>query len=874
MRRPSGASRSSSPITESRRPHRQRRRPRYAGLGDRRCCARSPPAGYACATFPAIGDALIARLLAGPTNAPPAARPTRASRAATTARSSRPCRARAGQGHRALGRARARSVLPRGRLDCGSFAIPAIRCGNVAVALQPSRGYNIDPQGELPRSRPRRRRTAISPSMPGSPTASAPTPSCIWASMAISNGCRARRVALSAECFPEAALGPLPHLYPFIVNDPGEGTQAKRRAQAVIIDHLTPPLTRAESYGRLAELELLVDEYYAAAEQRSAAPAGAAPAASSISSARERARPRLRHRRGRGRRPRRSESSTPISASSRRCRSATGCTSSAARPRARSAPICWWRCPGCRAARRRIKHRCSARWRAISRWASIRSTPISARPGRGRARGARGRRRVAHRRRHGRAAGSAGPGARRRHARARRGVDANARRARLDRRELRPAVRRLRRGRDRRPAARPRRPFRAARPVRRAEPRPARRAADRAQFLSRSTAAPCRPRRRGSSAGNRPRCWSSATRRSTATIRARVALSAWGTSNMRTGGDDVAQALGADGRAAALGGAHRPRHRLRDHAVERAGPAARRRHLARLGLFPRCVPEPRSISSTAPRAPWRRSTSRTTSIRSPPACAPTARALEAAGVPPTKRARRAGYRVFGSKPGAYGAGLGRSIDEGGWEGDGDLAAAYLAWGGYAYGGGAQGDARANDFRDRLGAVDVVLHNQDNREHDILDSDDYYQFMGGLAATVRNLRGRRSRSSITTTIAARRRRASARLAERSAASCAAGPPIRNGSPGVMRHGYKGGVRDRGHGRLSLRLRRHRARSSSDHHFDSTVRRLSRRRARARISSTRTIRRRSPRSSRALCRSDPARAVDAALQQRSRREADGP
>jgi len=70
---------------------------------------------------------------------------------------------------------------------------------------------------------------------------------------------------LSQECFPEALLGPLPHLYPFIVNDPGEGTQAKRRAQAVIIDHMTPPLTRAESYGPLKDLELLVDEYYQAA---------------------------------------------------------------------------------------------------------------------------------------------------------------------------------------------------------------------------------------------------------------------------------------------------------------------------------------------------------------------------------------------------------------------------------------------------------------------------------------------------------------------------------------------------------------------------------------------------------------------------------
>ena len=67
------------------------------------------------------------------------------------------------------------------------------------------------------------------------------------------------------NCFPEVAIGSLPHLYPFIVNDPGEGTQAKRRAAAVIIDHLTPPLTRAESYGPLRELEMLVDEYYEAA---------------------------------------------------------------------------------------------------------------------------------------------------------------------------------------------------------------------------------------------------------------------------------------------------------------------------------------------------------------------------------------------------------------------------------------------------------------------------------------------------------------------------------------------------------------------------------------------------------------------------------
>ena len=124
---------------------------------------------------------------------------------------------------------------------------------------------------------------------------STPMPSSISASTATSNGCPGKALALSADCFPEAVLGPLPHLYPFIVNDPGEGTQAKRRAAAVIVDHLTPPLTRAESYGPLRELERLVDEYYEAARGRSA-PDRRAAAADPGTGARRRARRRLRHR--------------------------------------------------------------------------------------------------------------------------------------------------------------------------------------------------------------------------------------------------------------------------------------------------------------------------------------------------------------------------------------------------------------------------------------------------------------------------------------------------------------------------------------------------------------------------------------------------
>ena len=70
-----------------------------------------------------------------------------------------------------------------------------------------------------------------------------------------------KSIGLSSACAPALALGSIPNVYPFIVNDPGEGSQAKRRGQAVIIDHLTPPLGRAGLHGDLLALETLLDEY-------------------------------------------------------------------------------------------------------------------------------------------------------------------------------------------------------------------------------------------------------------------------------------------------------------------------------------------------------------------------------------------------------------------------------------------------------------------------------------------------------------------------------------------------------------------------------------------------------------------------------------
>ncbi|HKW53558.1 MAG TPA: cobaltochelatase subunit CobN, partial [Stellaceae bacterium] len=224
-------------------------------------------AGYRVEDIPEDGDALIRRLQMGPTNAAaghnrPADetfhRSDYATYFATLPRAVQDAvSARWGVPERD-------PLFRESALDCGNFAMPAIRCGNVAIAVQPARGYNIDP--------------AQSYHAPDLVPPHGYLAFYAW----IADGLRAhvvvhmgkhgnlewlpgKALALSAECFPEAALGPLPHLYPFIVNDPGEGAQAKRRAEAVIVDHLTPPLTRAESYGRLAELERLVDEYYAAA---------------------------------------------------------------------------------------------------------------------------------------------------------------------------------------------------------------------------------------------------------------------------------------------------------------------------------------------------------------------------------------------------------------------------------------------------------------------------------------------------------------------------------------------------------------------------------------------------------------------------------
>ncbi|MCH2517086.1 MAG: cobaltochelatase subunit CobN [Dehalococcoidia bacterium] len=102
------------------------------------------------------------------------------------------------------------------------------------------------------------------------------------------------------------------------------------------------------------------------------------------------------------------------------------------------------------------------------------------------------------------------------------------------------------------------------------------------------------------------------------------------------------------------------------------------------------------------------------------------------------------YRIFGSKPGTYGAGILAALDERNWETVEDLAEVYTAWGGYAYTQRDFGVSARPQFRQRFSQIVVAAKNQDTREHDIFDSDDYMQYHGGMIATVRALTGRNPR----------------------------------------------------------------------------------------------------------------------------------
>jgi len=218
-----------------------------------------------------------------------------------------------------------------------------------------------------------------------------------------------------------------------------------------------------------------------------------------------------------------------------------------------------------------------------------------------------------------------------------------------------------------------------------------------------------------------------------------VGLSIWGTSAMRTHGDDIAQVfallgvrpvwqaesqrlIGTD--IVPLAELGRPRVDV----VCRISGFFRDAFPHVLGILDDAVSRVAALDESAADNPLRARV-----------LADMAR-LEANGLDSAEAVRRARYRVFGSKPGTYGAGILPLIDEGNWQTGADFATAYVNWGGYAYTGDDYGIDARMEFQTVLARVEVAAKNQDNREHDIFDSDDYLQFHGGMIATIRALSG--------------------------------------------------------------------------------------------------------------------------------------
>jgi cobaltochelatase CobN len=165
--------------------------------------------------------------------------------------------------------------------------------------------------------------------------------------------------------------------------------------------------------------------------------------------------------------------------------------------------------------------------------------------------------------------------------------------------------------------------------------------------------------------------------------------------------------------------------------------------------------------------------------------------LQGLGLAEDEAARRARYRVFGCKPGSYGAGILPLIDERNWQGVTDFAEAYVNWGGYAYTGATYGVDAREDFRAALSRVVVAVKNQDNREHDIFDSDDYLQYHGGMIATIRALTGRAPRKYFGDS--ADPRRAKVRDLKEEALRVFRTRVVNpKWLDSIRRHGYKGGL----------------------------------------------------------------------------------
>lgn len=602
----------------------------------------------------------------------------------------------------------------------GDIVLAALRHGNLLILIQPPRGFGENP-------------IAIyhDPDLPPSHHYLA---AYRWiAARADDNGFGAdavihlgkhgnlewlpgKNAGLSAACGPDAALGDLPLIYPFLVNDPGEGTQAKRRVHATLVDHLVPPMARADSYGDIARLEQLLDEHaQIAAMDPAKLPAIRAQIWTLIQAA------RLDHDLGLEDRPEDEGFDEFImhldgwlcEIKDAQIRDGLhvlgGAPAGADRVnlvlailRARQIWGGTASLPGLRealgldesAATRVTADEAEERARALVQamedadWSPDAVAEVAA----GHPRAVADILGFAAREVVPRLAATTDEIDHTLHA-----LDGGFVPAGPSGSPLRGLVNVLPTGRN----------FYSVDP----KAVPSRLAWETGQALADSLL-----ERYRTDNGDWPTS---------------VGLSLWGTSAMRTAGDDVAEAFALLGVRPVWDDASR-----RVTGLEAIPPAELGRPridvtLRISGFFRDAFPHTIGLLDDAVRL---------VASLDEPAEQNHVRAHTQADLAGHGDERRATTRIFGSRPGTYGAGLLQLIDSRDWRTDADLAEVYTVWGGYAYGRELDGRPAREEMETAYKRIAVAAKNTDTREHDIADSDDYFQYHGGMVATVRALRG--------------------------------------------------------------------------------------------------------------------------------------
>jgi cobaltochelatase CobN len=611
----------------------------------------------------------------------------------------------------------------RSRDPDGEIVLAALRAGNIVVLVQPPRGFGANPVAiyhdpDLP---PSHHYLAAYHWLREDFGADAVVHIGKHGNLEWLPG---KTAGMSAACGADAAIGDIPLIYPFLINDPGEGTQAKRRTHATLIGHLVPPMARAESYGDIARLEQLMDEHaQIAAMDPAKLPAIRAQIWTLIQAA------RLDHDLGLDERPHDAEfDSFLLHVDGWLCQIKDaqirdGLHILGAAPEGTDrvnlvlavlrARQIWGgqaqALPGLREALgyhedaddREAADAAEAQARALVEAMEAAAWDTSAIPGLTADHPAAvadvltfAATEVVPR-----LAGTADEMTRTLHA-----LDGGFIPAGPSGSPLRGLVNVLPTGRN----------FYSV------DPRavPSRLAWETGQAMADSLL-----QRYLADTGTYPQS---------------VGLSVWGTAAMRTSGDDIAEVLALLGVRPGWDEASRRVNGLDPVPLSELGRPRIDVTIRISGFFRDAFPHVVTMLDDAVRL---------VAHLDEPGEQNYVRAHAQADLADHGDERRATTRIFGSRPGAYGAGLLPLIDARNWRDDADLAEVYAAWGGFAYGRDLDGREARADMETTYRRIAVAAHNTDTLEHDIADSDDYFQYHGGMIATIRALTGRAPRAYI-------------------------------------------------------------------------------------------------------------------------------